>query len=114
MLYLQLAVIVVAIYMCVCVHGCTSHGTGYIYIFILSYREAAVTQVTFSEPAENNVQLLNTSVVSTVTAYENLDFDDNDKDDVDYCNFMTQDNFDAKKKRRSRRVLEITADPEIV
>ena len=93
-----------------------------IIMLILFYSETAVTQVTFSEPAENNVRLLNTSVVSSVTAYENLDFDD-DKDDVDHSDFMTKENFDAKKKRLSsikkwsssnKGVLEITPDPEIV
>lgn len=92
------------------------------YMPILFYRETAVTQVTFSEPTENNVRLLNTSVMSSVTAYENLDFDD-DNDDVDHSDFMTKENFDAKKKRLSsikkwsssnKGVLEITPDPEIV
>ena len=69
----------------------------------------------------NNVRLLNTSVVSSVTAYENLDYDD-DKDNVD-TDYMTKENFDTKKKRLSsikkwsssnKGVLEITPDPEVV
>lgn len=71
----------------------------------------------------NNVQLLNTSVVPSVTAYVNPEYED-DKFDVDHENdIMTKDNFtDDKKKRRSsikiwsttsKGVLEITPDPEI-
>ena len=91
-------------------------------MLILLYRETAATQVTFSEPAVNNVRLLNTSLVSSVTAYENLDFDD-DKDDIDQSDFMTKEKFDTKKKRHSsikiwsssnKGVLEITPDPETV
>ena len=103
----------------------TSIATHTVYCNIIFCRETAVTQVIFSEPAENNVQLLDTSVVSSVTAYENLDFDDDDddKDDVDHSDFMTKENFNAKKKRVSsikiwsssnKGVLEITPDPEIV
>lgn len=81
-----------------------------------------MTQVTFSE-SENNVQLVNKSVIP-VTSYENLDFDCDDTFDSDLQNdFMTKENFtDDNKKRRlssvkrwsssSKGTLEITPDPE--
>ena len=63
--------------------------SSYIATYYLFHRETAAadaeTKVTFLEPTENNVRLLNTSVVSSVTAYKNLDFND-DEDYYYYYN----------------------------
>jgi len=82
------------------------------------------TQITFSEPVDSAVKLLNTSAIPSVTAYVNTEFEDDNKLDIDHKNdFMTKDSFtDDKKKRLSsikiwssnnKGVLEITPDPEI-
>ena len=59
---------------------------------------------------------------SPVTAYENLNFEE-DNEDFNQNDFMAKENFDAKKKRLSsvkrwrssnKGVLEITPDPEVI
>jgi len=87
---------------------------------VIIHSETTTTHVTYSteEPVVQNVQLLNQSIVPSISAYENLAVDDDP--DVNQEDFMTKENFQELERKRfsvikkwtsnNKGVLEITPD----